>query len=183
MERRAFLTAFAISPLILASSEASASPGISASPELFSAFTSLRGVSEGRGQGTMHVLFAPWCPLTPQLYEDTRPFLGRMRINWMPFSGGQREGRYGTEYLLESASAADVPKSFTRIGTVAPLAQTPLSDAQDAALSGMVHLYYRDAGGSLRTPTIFYKMPGERIRVVKGAPEPRHIEEIANLAA
>ncbi len=170
MDRRSFLGLLAATPIYFISETASASPGISAAPDLFAAFTSLRGVYEGAGRGTMHVLFAPWCSVTPELYRDTRSVLGRMRIKWMPFSGGQPEGRYGTEYLLRSGDPADLPRSFTRIRSVMPISNTPMSDAQDAALSTALPLYYRDAGGSLSTPTILYKMAGDRIRLVRGAP-------------
>ena len=183
MDRRAFLTGLASLSAAFYARAAAAEPGISASPEFFQAFTGLRGVSEGAGRGTMHVLFAPWCPLTPQLYSATRPFVGRMRINWIPFAGGQPEGRYGTEYLLRSGSPADVPSSFTRIKQVMPINVTPMSDAQDNALGSIMPLYYRDVGGSLATPTVFYRMQGDRIRVLKGAPQPAHIEQIAFLAS
>lgn len=182
MDRRAFLAAMTAIPFLAETAPALAEPGISASPELFSAFTGLRGVTEGAGRGTMHILFAPWCPVSPELYRDTRPYLGKMRINWMPFSGGQPEGRYGTEYLLRSGHPSDIPNAFTRIHEVKPIQNTPLSDGQDAALAAMMHLYYRDAGGSLRTPTVFYRLAGDRIRVVKGAPQPHHIAQIAQVA-
>ena len=181
MDRRAFMTALAGACLLPVS--ANAEPGVSAAPDLFAAFTGLRGVTEGAGRGTMHILFAPWCPVTPELYRDTRAYVGRMRINWMPFSGGQPEGRYGTEYLLRSGDPSDIQSSFTRIRDVRPISNTPLSDAQDVALDAIIPLYYRDVGGSIRTPTVFYRMAGDRIRVVKGAPQPKHIEQIALIAA
>lgn len=163
--------------------DAFAEPGISAAPDLFAAVSGLRGVSEGAGRGMMHILYAPWCSVSPQLYRDTRPFAGRLRINWIPFSGGQPEGKVGTEFLLRSGSPSDIPNSFTAIRPLRPIASTPIADAQDSALDAIMPLYYRDAGGSLSTPTIFYRMAGDRIRVVKGAPQPHHIEQIALVAA
>jgi hypothetical protein len=160
-----------------------AEPGISAAPDLLAAVSGLRGVSEGSGRGTMHILYAPWCPVSPELYRDTREFIGRMRLKWIPFSGGQPEGRVGTEFLLRSGSPSDIPNSFTTIRRLQPIDDTPLADAQDAALSTVMPLYYRDAGGSLSTPTIFYRMAGDRVRVVKGAPGRHHIEQIALVIA
>jgi hypothetical protein len=185
MQRRHFILGSATLAVGLAAvREAWAEPGISASPDLYAAVSALRGVSEGSGQGTMHVLYTPWCPLSPDLYRDTRAFLGRLRVNWIPFAGGQPEGRTGTEFLLRSGQPSDIPNSFTTLRPLQPIAATPLSDAQDAALqSNVLPRYYRDAGGSLRTPTIFYSMAGDRIRVVKGAPQPQHIEQIAILAS
>ncbi|MBY3151015.1 hypothetical protein HFO56_01035 [Rhizobium laguerreae] len=184
MQRRHFIIgSAALAAAFACIGEASAEPGISAAPDLLSAVMGLRGVSEGAGRGTMHILYAPWCPRSPELYNDTRAFLGRLRVNWIPFSGGQLEGKTGTELLLRSGSPSDIPNSFTMLRPLKPIASTPLADAQDAALNGAVMpLYYRDAGGSLYTPTVFYSMPGDRIRVVKGAPQPQHIEQIALLA-
>lgn len=185
MHRRHFIIGTAaLAAGLAAAREASAEPGLSAAPDLYSAVTGLRGVSEGAGQGTMHILYAPWCPRSPELYQNTRAFLGRLRVNWIPFSGGQPEGKTGTEFLLRSGQPSDVPRSFSTLRPLQPIAATPLADAQDAALSASVlPLYYRDAGGSLYTPTIFYSMPGDRIRVVKGAPQPQHIEQIALVAS
>ncbi|MCS4089803.1 hypothetical protein [Rhizobium sp. BK176] len=185
MQRRHFLFGTAALAAGLATArEATAEPGISAAPDLYAAVTGLRGVSEGSGRGTMHILYAPWCPRSPELYRDTRAFLGRLRVNWIPFAGGQPEGRTGTEFLLRSGQPSDIPNSFTTLRPLMPIASTPLSDAQDAALQATVlPRYYRDAGGSLYTPTIFYSMAGDRIRVVKGAPQPQHIEQIALLAS
>jgi hypothetical protein len=181
MNRRRFiigLSALGVAHAAAAQSE----PGISAAPDLLKGIEGLKGVSEGVG-GTMHVLYTPWCHLSPTLYRDTRPFLGRMKVNWIPFSGGQPEGKTGTELLLSSGLQSDIPKSFMALGPLQAAQQTPLADAQDAALSHVMPLYYRDVGGSLSTPTIFYRMAGDRIRVVKGAPQPRHLEVIALVAA
>lgn len=186
MERRRFMIGVATLTAahgFAATRPAFAEPGISAAPDLFAAFTGLRGVSEGSGRGTMHVLYAPWCPISPELYRDTRAFTGRLRINWIPFSGGQPEGKVGTEFLLRSGSPSDIPNSFTTIRPLQPIASTPLADAQDAALDAVMPFYYRDAGGSLMTPTVLYRMAGDRIRIVKGAPQPHHIEQIALVAS
>jgi hypothetical protein len=185
MQRRHFILGSAVLAAGLATvREASAEPGISAAPDLYAAVAGLRGVSEGSGQGTMHILYAPWCPRSPELYRDTRAFLGRLRVNWIPFSGGQPEGKTGTEFLLRSGQPSDIPNSFTTLRPLQPITATPLADAQDTALNNAVMpLYYRDAGGSLYTPTIFYSMAGNRIRVVKGAPQPQHIDQIARTAS
>lgn len=186
MDRRRFvigMTALAAASGFSSVRDAAAEPGISAAPDLLAAVAGLRGVAEGSGRGTMHVLYAPWCPVSPELYRDTRAFTPRMRINWIPFSGGQPEGRIGTEFLLRSGSPSDIPNSFTTLRRLQPIEATPLADAQDAALAAIMPLYYRDAGGALSTPTVFYRMAGDRVRVVKGAPQPQHIEQIALVAA
>jgi hypothetical protein len=121
--------------------------------------------------------------VTPILYRDSRPFLSRLKLNWIPFSGGQPEGRSGTELLLRSGSASDIPRYFTRLQRTPSLDLAPLADAQDAALHALMPLYYRDAGGGLSTPTLFYRLAGDRIRLVKGAPSPAHLEQIARIAA
>jgi hypothetical protein len=185
MQRRRFIigmATLAAAQGLVATRDAFAEPGISAAPDLYAGITSLRSVSEGAGRGEMHILYAPWCPVSPELYRNTRTFTGRLRINWIPFSGGQPEGKVGTEFLLRSGSPSDIPNSFTTIRRLEPISFTPLADAQDAALDAVMPLYYRDAGGSLRTPTVFYRMAGDRIRVVKGAPQPHHIEQIALVA-
>lgn len=186
MDRRNFLmglSSFSLATLTIDFHSASAEPGISAAPDLYSSISRLRGVAEGAGRGVMHILYTPWCSMSPELYKDMRPFLGRIRINWIPFSGGQPEGQVATELLLRSGSPADIPKYFTELRTLAPIDNTPLSDAQDVALSEMLPLYYRDVGGSLKTPTVFYRMTDDRIRVVKGAPQQHHIEQIVQVAS
>jgi hypothetical protein len=183
MRRRDLIIGTAAVAVLGTTRLASAEPGISAAPDLFAAITGLRGISEGSGRGTLHILYAPWCTMTPTLYEHTRAYLSRLRLNWIPFSGGQPEGRAGTELLLRSGSAADIPRFFTHVNRTPAIGLAPLADAQDAALGAIMPLYYRDAGGGLSTPTLFYRLAGDRIRIVKGAPQPFHLEQIAAVAA
>lgn len=182
MDRRLFLAGLAAASLPLPA-RASADPGTPAAPDLFAAFDGLRGFTEGVGRGTMQVIYAPWCSVTPRLFADTRAFLGRIRIKWVPFSGGQPEGKLSTDNLLRSNSVSEVRNSFVHVRPLSAIPPTPLADAQDAALDRALSFYYRDVGGSFMTPTVIYRTVDGRVRVVKGAPAPRHIELIARVAA
>jgi len=183
LRRTLLLAALAAPAASLVPARASARPpGTSAGPELLSAVSAMRGVMEGTG-GNVHILYAPWCSVTPRLHADTRGFLGRMRLNWIPFAGGQPEGRTATELLLRSGRPEDVPRYFTSIRALAPLAEAPLADAQERSLSSLLTYYYRDVGGSLATPTVVFGMRDGTVRVMKGAPGPAHLADVAAYAA
>lgn len=179
MRRREFIT-FA---LAVAASPAVAEPGVSASPALLEAVAALGGVEEGRGRGLIHVLYAPWCHLTPSLYADTRALLERVRFRWAPFSGGQPEGRIGTERLLASPRPGMIERSFVPIAPSTFSGPTPLADAQDAAVAAMEPIFARDVGLGIVTPTLFFDRGGDRARVVRGAPDYPVLETMAALAS
>ena len=183
MRRRTFLLALGGGALARAApASANFDVGVSIARELFQAIETLDGVTEGAGLGTMHVLYAPWCHTMPQLWADTRSFMASVKIKWVPYSGNQPEGKFGTEMLLRSHDPASIPRSFTKIHSNLPAVPTPLADAQDLALGRMMTLVYRETSKSLVTPTIFYQRGNGRARIVRGAPDRETIAQIAMLA-
>jgi hypothetical protein len=167
----------------LAATGAAASPvGIPAAPDLLAAAASLRGATEGSGSGTIHVLFTPWCPISPQLWKASRSSPGLARIHWVPFSGGQPEGREAVERFLRDPSPRAVQQIFVKLQQLAFLPPTPLSDSQDAAISTIAPLIIRDTGRGMVTPTIIYSMGQERVRVVPGGISESQFLEIARVA-
>ena len=167
MKRRTLLTAAALAATF-ARARAQPLPGLPAGPDLLASAAGLRGVSEGTGGGTVHVLFTPWCHVSPDIWRATRGSLGAARIHWIPFSGGQPEGSQSVERFLSNPSPGAVPALFTRLQPLAFRPPTPLSDAQDAAVSGFASLAIRDTGHGLVTPTIVYSFGSGRVRVVPG---------------
>jgi hypothetical protein len=182
VKRRQLLSLGLLATFIQTSkSYAFSDPGISAGPDFYNAFSGLSGVTEGNGSLTLHVVFAPWCHNSKTFYDISRPFLNRLAFNWIPVSGGQPEGRYGTEILLKFGTASALPQAFNPIGSGKALTgPAPLSDAQEAVLSNAMPLYWRDGGGGLATPSIIYKKADDRVRLVKGYLGAEYLEALAN---
>jgi len=181
MDRRSFLAILAAAAV---PSPAFAEPGVAASPQLLSAFRSVRGIEEGRGPATLHILFAPWCHVSPQMYRDSRPYLSALRLRWIPFSGGQPEGKDGTERLLRDGTPSGVPQSFVPIQPLAVRPPTPLADAQDAAVAGLIEpQVLRDSGMGLVTPTLAYGFGEGRVRLVRGGLHPADFGLISKIGS
>jgi len=175
MDRRTFIAAAA---LLMTGGRATASVGIPASPALLAAFSSVYGIQEGRGP-LLHVLFTPWCHVSPEFYRESRPFLDRLTLNWIPFSGGQPEGSEALERLLRRPGPASLPGVFTKVRAGSSNVSTPLADQQDAAVQSVIApVLIRDTGLSLVSPTMVYAI-GERIRVVRGGIRKSELEKIA----
>lgn len=157
--------------------------GLPGAPDVIQMAASMRGAVEGSGGGIVYVLFTPWCHVSPEIWKATRKSLGTARIKWIPFSGGQPEGREPVERFLQSPSPSAVPRIFTKLQSIAIVPPTPLSDSQDMAISGLAGLIARDTGRGLVTPTIIYALPGDRIRIVPGGISADQFLEIARAAA
>lgn len=173
---------------LLAAADAHAIPvasdtGMSASPALLAAVRALASVREGQGSGSVYIVYAPWCRVSPDIYRMTRAYLPSLRLNWIPFSGGQPEGKQGTEYLLRSGDPKAIPDSFVKLRPYAVIPATPLSDTQDAAVNAMLKIFYRDIGYGLLTPTLFYAFDTDRVRVIRGLPSPEGLAKVAASAS
>jgi len=158
--------------------------GLPAGPDLERAMSSLVGIAEGHGPGTLHVLFAPWCHVSPELYRVSRGILGSLTIRWIPFSGGQPEGREATEILLRNMEPSLVPAAFSPLRPSGVRLATPLCDAQDSAVARSIEpLVIRDTGRALATPTMAYRFRDGRVRVVPGGVTGEQLRLIAGLAS
>lgn len=156
--------------------------GRSVGPDLLSAVNSLPGVTEGHGRGTLTILFAPWCHVSPTLYGVTRGFLNEISLRWVPFSGGQPEGRVGTERILASGSAGSLARNFIPAGSQPEISQpTPLSDAQDQRMRQVERVVVTETGQPLATPTLVYARFDERYRVILGGVDAVELRNIANV--
>jgi hypothetical protein len=156
--------------------------GRSAGPDVLSAVNSLPGVSEGHGRGTLTILFAPWCHVSPTLYGVTRGFLNDLTLRWVPFSGGQPEGRIGTERILASGSAGSLARNFIPAGSQADVSiPTPLSDAQDERMRQVERVLVTETGRPLSTPTLVYMRSDERYRVILGGVDAVDLRNIADV--
>jgi len=181
MDRRSFIAGAAAAAAFPLS--AYASPGIPASPDLVGAFRAVPGVSEGNGPGTLHVLFAPWCHVSPTLYRQSRPFLRKLTIRWIPFSGGQPEGSEAVERLLSNPFPSSVASAFTPLQPLGVRPATPKADAQDASVHSRIEpRLVRDTGRGLVTPTLAYLTKGGMARVIPGGIGPEELEAIAAVA-
>lgn len=180
MLRRTFLqcAATVVVPL-----EALAAPvGIPAAPDLLAAAAGMPGAIEGTGEGLIHVLFTPWCPVSPELWRASRAIPSISRIHWIPFSGGQPEGREAVDRFLANPSPSAVAQIFVKLQPIAHIPPTPLSDAQDIAISKIDRLIIRDTGRGMVTPTIIYSIGSDRVRVVPGGIPEAQLVEIAQVA-
>jgi hypothetical protein len=158
--------------------------GLSITPNLFNALEPLSSVVEGEGRGTLHILYAPWCHAVPPFYADTRPFLSAMRLRWIPFSGGQIEGKIGTENILESLDPAQVPLNFPVIGSPALKSRkTPLSDAQDVKVAVFEKALIMETARQIYIPTMFYRMIDDRYRIIRGSIDASDLGYIAKVIA
>jgi hypothetical protein len=158
--------------------------GTSAGLDVFKAVQPLPGVIEGNGRGTLYILYAPWCVEMPSFYDDTRGFLNKMAFKWIPFSGNQPEGKLGIEVLLSGGSPADIPKSFQKIVPGKAINQSFLSaNAQDARVSAAIRLIERDTGRGMGTPTLVYRMDGDRVRIHPGGLTTKGLQELSNYIA
>jgi hypothetical protein len=177
MKRRTLI--FGGATALLSSPVIAAPVGLPASPDLLSAVASMRGVYEGGGAGTVHVLFTPWCPISPRIWKASRAILGISRLHWIPFSGGQPEGREAVDRFFRDPSSHAVQQIFVRLQPMSHVSPTPLSDAQDQAMDRVASLIIRDTGRGLVTPTIVYQLASERVRVVPGGIDEAQFLEIA----
>lgn len=181
MDRRRFL--FAAVGILFGGRANAFQVGLSASPLLMDKVLPLSCVREGSGNRTLYIAFTPWCHLSPYVYEVTRPYIDRIQIAWIPFSGGQPEGRQGTEFLLRSGAPSDVPACFEPPGTPARYEATPLADHQDALFDQVQKEYVRNFARYPGSPTLFYTI-GNRTMAVPGAPISADMAELArNLSA
>ncbi|NTF17516.1 hypothetical protein G6L37_03835 [Agrobacterium rubi] len=181
MLRRTFLTGSALS-LALPTPSVASPVGIPAAPDLLTAASRMRGVFEGSGRGTVYVLFTPWCPVSPELWKASRSSPGLARLHWIPFSGGQPEGREAVERFLRDPSPRAVPQIFVKLQPIAFTPPTPLSDAQDMAIASLSRLVIRDTGRGMVTPTIIYSIGSDRVRVVPGGITESQFVDIARAA-
>lgn len=180
MLRRSFIAG--ISAGFLGGRAAAAQLGLAAAPDLLSAVQTLQGADEGSGGPTIHILFTPWCHLSPEIWRNTRSLRG-VSIRWIPFSGGQPEGREAVDRFLRNPSASSVPRIFTDLQPIAMLPPTPLSDMQDAGINRLAPIVIRDTGRNLVTPTIIYTLGTDRVRVVPGGISAAQFLEISRYAA
>jgi hypothetical protein len=158
--------------------------GTSAGLDVIKAVQALPGVVEGHGRGTLYILYAPWCVEVPALYETTRGFLDQMAFKWIPFSGNQPEGKVGIERLLSGGSPADIPRSFQMIVPGKKVNQSFASaDAQDARVLSAIRLIERDTGRGMATPTLVYRMDGDRVRIHPGGVTANGLRELSNYIA
>jgi hypothetical protein len=179
MLRRSFIASAAVA---LLSGRASAAPvGLPVAPDLLGAVRSLQGATEGSGGATIHIMFTPWCHISPEIWNNTRSLRG-VSIRWLPFSGGQPEGREAVDRFLQNPSASAVPRIFSRLHPLAMFPPTPLSDMQDDRIARLAPLVIRDTGRNLVTPTIVYTLGPERVRVVLGGISAADFLEIARYA-
>jgi hypothetical protein len=181
MKRRTFIAGGAA---LLAAPSVNAAPvGLPAAPDLLAMAASMRGTVEGDGSGMVHILFTPWCHVSPQIWKASRAILGTTRIHWIPFSGGQPEGREAVDRFFRDPSPHAVQQVFVRLQPMAHIAPTPLSDAQDEAIGRITSLIIRDTGRGMVTPTIIYSIGADRVRVVPGGIDERQFLEIARVAS
>lgn len=183
MNRREFISGVVAAGLL--PSSANSMVGYSASPELIRAFRSVPGIIEGLGGGTLHVLFAPWCPVTPLFYNESREVVasGRLTLNWIPSSGGQPEGSLAIENLLRNPDAHNIPSTFTSIRSGTAKGNTPLADAQDKRIVEVLEpAIIRDSGMGMKSPTFAYAM-GESVRLLPGGIYKKELELIARAAS
>jgi hypothetical protein len=158
--------------------------GRSVGPALLSAVNSLPGVIEGHGRGTLTILFAPWCHVSPTLYGTTRGFLNEISLRWVPFSGGQLEGRLGTERILASGTAGSLARNFIPAGTQPDVSQpTPLSDAQDHRMEQVERIAVSETGQPLSTPTLLFVRFDGRYRAILGGVDAFDLRKIADVIA
>jgi hypothetical protein len=158
--------------------------GRSVGPSLLAAVNSLPGVSEGHGRGTLTILFAPWCHVSPTLYGVTRGFLNEINFRWVPFSGGQPEGRIGTERLLVAGNAGLLANSFIPAGSQPTLSRpTPLSDAQDTRINEVERIVVSETGQPMSTPTLIYERFDGRFRAILGGVNAHDLRAIADVIA
>jgi hypothetical protein len=179
MLRRSFIAGAAAS--VMAGRASAAPVGLPAAPDLLGAVRSLQGATEGSGRATIHVMFTPWCHVSPEIWKNTRSLPG-VAIRWLPFSGGQPEGREAVDRFLQNPSASAVPRIFTRLQPVAMIPPTPLSDMQDDRIERLAPIVIRDTGRNLVTPTIVYTLGPVRVRVVPGGISAADFMEIARFA-
>ncbi len=158
--------------------------GTSAGLDVYTTVESLPGVVEGHGRGTLHILYAPWCVAVPGLYQATRGFLNEMAFKWIPFSGNQPEGKVGIELLLSGGRPSDVPRSFQQITPGKQVNQSfATADQQDARVAAAVALIQRDTGRGMSTPTLVYRMDGNRVRIHSGGLSGNGLRELATYIA
>lgn len=144
--------------------------GLSVSPGLQQAALQLSGLDEGQGKGTLFILYAPWCHAVPDFYKETRPFLDRMKLRWLPFSGGQIEGKIATEKLLSTRDPAQIPLNFPIIGNeISTGVPTPLSDEQDEKIKVFEKALIMETSHQIYIPTMLYKRADDRYRIIRGS--------------
>lgn len=180
LKRRSFV--FGCPIAIFATHANARDVGRSVGPALLNALASMPSVREGNGRGTLNILFAPWCHVSPTLWHVTRGFLNEVSFNWIPFSGGQPEGRLGTERLLQAGNASVLSQSFVSPGN-APLfsLHTPLSDAQDARMKAVERVLVTETGQPLSTPTLVYRRSDDRHRAILGGINAHDLRDIISV--
>jgi len=158
--------------------------GLPAGPDVVDAFASMPAIREGRGPGTLHILFASWCPVSPMLYRETRGILDRLTLRWIPMSGGQPEGKESAEILLRNMDPALVPSAFLPLQPLGASMATPLCDRQDAMVASLLEpLLIRDTSRPLATPTLAYRLTDGRARVIPAGVSLDQLRQIAALSS
>jgi len=157
--------------------------GLPASPEAYSVLDGANGLVEGGGAIQLNILFTPWCSAVPGLFLASRSLVDRLRLRWIPYSGGMPEGREATEILLRNGDTSLIPSAFVAMHQADTRQPTPLSDLQDAYISTKVQpVIVRDTGGTLKIPTLVYRLPGDRVRLLGGSVSREMLASIADVA-
>jgi hypothetical protein len=168
----------------LGSGSASAAIGLPAGPEAFSLLDGASGLVEGSGPGIAQILFTPWCSAVPGMFAASRSILGLLRLRWIPYSGGQPEGKETTEILLRNGSTSLIPGAFVSMHHADTRQATPLCDRQDAYMSRVIEpIIVRDTGGTVKIPTIVYRTGDGRVRLVGGSVSSDDFKAIALAAS
>lgn len=176
LSRRVFL-AGGFSALIVR--PARARIGLSAAPDLYKAFQSVPHIKDGTSDKMAYVLTTPWCPRTPEFFDESRPVVesGRMSLAWIPFSGGQPEGSNAIEEFF--AAPENISSLFRPIKTGTAKGLTPTADRIDYLVATKLEsLIIRDTGMGIKTPTIVYAI-GDSTRIIPGSIDLPDIEKVA----
>jgi hypothetical protein len=155
------LTPFVVSPAVAI--------GLPAGPEAYRSLDGLTGLMEGSGAGIAHILFTPWCSAVPGMFVASRSILSSLRLRWIPYSGSQPEGREASEILLRNGDPSLIPAAYVAMHQADTRQPTPLCDKQDAYMAKVVEpIIIRDVGGAIKIPTVIYRTPDGRVRILGG---------------
>lgn len=158
--------------------------GLPAGPDVYGVLDGAAALVEGKGAGVVNIMFTPWCSAVPEMFAGTRAVLEAVRIRWIPYSGGMPEGKEATEILLRNPDPSLIPASFVAMHRADTRQATPLCDKQDAYVARAIEpIIVRDAGGSMKIPTLVYRIGGDRVRLVGGTITKDDIARIAALAS
>lgn len=181
IDRRAFVVGVLAAPFAAPQAHAL---GLPAGPDAYGVLGGAAALAEGKGSGTINIIFTPWCSAVPSMFAATRSVLETVKIRWIPYSGGMPEGKEATEILLRNPNPSLIPASLVAMHHGDTRQATPLCDEQDAYVARVVEpVIVRDAGGSMKIPTLVYRIGGDRVRLVGGTITNEDIARIAALAS